>query len=79
MNVKPKSKPNQKETPTFNDKSCDRELFFSQEIMEVEFKAKYNFGPIIFSFKSCSCFSHPRKSYFPLCDVRFYMSTDPAI
>lgn len=48
MNVKLKSKPNQKETPTFNDKSCDRELFFSQEIMEVEFKAKYNFRPIIF-------------------------------
>lgn len=64
MNIKPKSKPNQKETPTFNDKSYDRELFLSQEIMEVEFKAKYNFGPITFSLNPTPAFHIPENHIF---------------
>lgn len=64
MNVKPKSNPKQKEIPTFDNKSCDRWLFLSQEIMEVEFKAKYNFGYITFSLSPTPALHIPENHIF---------------
>lgn len=64
MKVKPKSKPNQKEIPTFNDKSCDRQLFFSQEATEVEFKAKYNFRSAAFSLSPTPALHIPENHIF---------------
>lgn len=70
--------PNQQETPTFDDKSCDR-YFLSQEIMEVEFKAKYNFGSITFSLSPTPAVHILKNNIFHYEMWDFYMSTDPAI